>query len=338
MHLALLSKNVRKNNSSEWTDLRKRGQDFPFEILYIKTTREGHMKSIQLLQQAIYYMEKHLLEDINYEDVAKSIYMSSYDFHRTFSFMAGMTANEYIRSRRLSLAGQELQSTDISVIDAAYKYGYDTPESFSKAFSRFHGITPKQAKRKGMEIHLFNPLVIKITMEGGSIMNYRIESRGAQKFIAMVKAFPNEIINDDNDHSVPDFWEECYGKNLVERIRLLRPEGKRDLYGLCSPAAKNETHFNYGIGVILDEETDISGLDGLISDGYCLWEITPMDYAVFKCFGTDGDCISETWSKFYKEFLPQTGYTQTDDTDFEIYFESEEDGLFCELWIPVRKG
>lgn len=338
MHLALLSKNVRQNNSCEWTDLRKRGQDFPFEILYIKTTREEYMKSIQLLQQAIYYMEKHLLEDINYEDVAKSIYMSSYDFHRTFSFMAGMTANEYIRSRRLSLAGQELQSTDISVIDAAYKYGYDTPESFSKAFSRFHGITPKQAKRKGMEIHLFNPLVIKITMEGGSIMNYRIESRGAQKFIAIVKAFPNEIINDDNDHSVPDFWEECYGKNLVERIRLLRPEGKRDLYGLCSPAAKNETHFNYGIGVILDEETDISGLDGLISDGYCLWEITPMDYAVFKCFGTDGDCIGETWSKFYKEFLPQTGYTQTDDTDFEIYFETGEDGLFCELWIPVKKG
>ena len=95
------------------------------------------MKSIQLLQQAINYMEKYLLEDINYEDVAKNVYMSSYDFHRTFSIMAGMTANEYIRSRRLSLAGQELQSTDISVIDAAYKYGYDTPESFSKAFSAF---------------------------------------------------------------------------------------------------------------------------------------------------------------------------------------------------------
>ena len=296
------------------------------------------MKSIQLLQQAINYMEKHLLEDINYEDVAKNVYMSSYDFHRTFSIMAGMTANEYIRSRRLSLAGQELQSTDISVIDAAYKYGYDTPESFSKAFSRFHGITPKQAKRKGMEIHLFNPLVIKITMEGGSIMNYRIESQGAQKFIAMVKAFSNEIINDDNDHSVPDFWGECYGKNLVERIRSLRPEGKRDLYGLCSPAAKNETHFNYGIGVIIDEETDTSGLDDILADGYSLWETTPMDYAVFKCFGTDGDCISETWSKFYKEFLPQTGYTQTDDTDFEIYFERGEEGLFCELWVPVKKG
>ena len=296
------------------------------------------MKSVQLLQQAICYMEEHLLEDINYEDVARNAYMSSYNFHRTFSFMAGMTANEYIRNRRLSLAGQELQSTGISVLHAAYKYGYDTPESFSKAFSRFHGVTPKQAKHKGTELHLFNPLVIKITMEGGSIMNYRMESSAGQKFIAMVRAFPNEIINDEEDHSIPDFWGECYEKNLIEPLKALRPEGKRDLYGLCSPTVKNETHFNYGIGVIVDEETDISKWDDILKNGYSVWETKPMDYAVFKCFGTDGNCISETWNKFFKEFVPQTGYMQTDDTDFEIYFEKGEEGLFCELWIPVKKG
>ena len=296
------------------------------------------MKSVQLLQQAICYMEEHLLEDINYEDVARNAYMSSYNFHRTFSFMAGMTANEYIRNRRLSLAGQELQSTGISVLHAAYKYGYDTPESFSKAFSRFHGVTPRQARHKGTELHLFNPLVIKITMEGGSIMNYRMESRAGQKLIAMVRAFPNEIINDEEDHSIPDFWGECYEKNLIEPLKALRPEGKKDLYGLCSPTVKNETHFNYGIGVIVDEETDISKWDDILKSGYSVWETKPMDYAVFKCFGTDGNCISETWNKFFKEFVPQTGYMQTDDTDFEIYFEKGEEGLFCELWIPVKKG
>lgn len=296
------------------------------------------MKSVQLLQQAIGYMEEHLLDEINYEDVAKSIYMSNYNFHRTFSFMTGMTANEYIRNRRLSLAGQELQSTEISVIDAAYKYGYDTPESFSKAFSRFHGVSPRQAKHKGTELHLFNPLVIKIIVEGGSIMNYRIDNWKGKKFIAVVKAFPNEIINDESDHSVPDFWADCYGKNLIEPLKQLRPEGKRDLYGLCSPAKKDETHFNYGIGVVLDDETDTSKLDGLLAEGYSIWETKPMDYAVFKCYGPDGDCIGETWSKFYKEFVPQTGYAQTDDTDFEIYFDAGEEGLFCELWIPVTLG
>lgn len=295
------------------------------------------MESIRLLQQAICYMEEHLLESINYEDAAKSAYMSSYNFHRTFSLMAGMTANEYIRNRRLSLAGHELRTTGISVIDAAYKYGYHTPESFSKAFLRFHGATPKQAKHKGTGLHLFNPLVIKITLEGGSIMDYRIEIKGSQRFIALVRAFPNEIINNDSDNSISDFWTECHEKNHVERLRTLRPEGKRDLYGLCSPAEENETHFNYGIGVIIDEDTDISGLDEFLDSVYSIWETKPMDYAVFKCFGSNGDCISETWSKFFREFVLQTGYTQTDDTDYEIYYEKCEKSLFCELWIPVEE-
>lgn len=296
------------------------------------------METVQLLQRAICYMEDHLFENINYKDAAKSACMSSYNFHRTFSIMAGMTANEYIRNRRLSLAGQAFQTTDISVIDAAYQYGYDSPESFSKAFSRFHGVTPKQAKQRGAELHLFNPLVIKITLEGGSIMNYKVNHNEGQKFLALVRAFPNEMMNDESDHSIPDFWKECHEKNMVECIRSLRPEGKRDLYGLCSPSLKNETHFNYGIGILVDEETDTAEQNELLNKGYSLWETKPMDYAVFKCYGNNGDCISETWSKFYKEFIPQTEYTQTEDTDYEIYFEKGEEGLFCELWIPVKRA
>ncbi len=294
--------------------------------------------SIQLIQQAIRYMEEHIYEDINYADVAKSIHMSNYDFHRTFGFITGITANEYLRNRRLTLAAQELQMTDISVIDAAYKYGYQSPESFSKAFLRFHGSTPRQAKDKGAKLHLFNPLVIKIVTEGGSIMDYRMEHKEPQQFLAMVRAFSNEIISDDNDHSIPDFWTECYDKDLVDLMKQLRKEGKRDVYGLCSPTKENETHFDYGIGVIIDGDTDAAGVKKLLEKGYTLWETEAADYAVFQCYGTDGDCIGETWSKFYKEFSPQTGYVQTDDTDFEIYFEKSEKGLFCELWVPVRKA
>ena len=293
--------------------------------------------SIQLIQQAICYMEEHIYDNINYAEVAKSVHMSSYNFHRTFSFIAGMTANEYIRKRRLTLAAQELQTTDISVIDAAYKYGYESPESFSKAFSRFHGSTPKQAKRKGAKLRLFNPLVIKMIMEGGSIMDYRMEHRECQQFLALVKAFSNESINDDNDHSIPDFWTECSEKNLIDPMKLLRMEGKRDLYGLCSPVKDNQTHFNYGIGIVIDGDTDITKLEQFTNNGYSIWKTKPADYAVFKCFGSDGDCLGETWSRFFKEFAPQAGYTQTDDTDYEIYFENGESDLFCELWIPVKK-
>ncbi len=294
--------------------------------------------SIQLIQRAICYMEAHIYENINYADVAKSIRMSGYNFHRTFSFVTGMTANEYIRKRRLTLAARELQTTNISVIDAAYKYGYESPESFSKAFSRFHGSTPKQAKQKGARLHLFNPLVVKITLEGGSIMDYRMEHEEQQQFLTLVRVFSNEGSSDDNGRSIPDFWTECSEKNLIEPMKLLRAEGKRDLYGLCSPVKDSETHFNYGIGILVDENTDISELEKFINNGYSIWKTEPADYAVFQCFGPDGDCLGETWSKFFKEFSPQTGYIQTDDTDYEIYYENGERGLFCELWVPVKKA
>lgn len=293
--------------------------------------------SLHLIQQAINYMEEHLFEDIGYLDVAKSVHMSGYNFHRTFSFVTGMSANEYIRKRRLTLAAQELQSTGLSVIDAAYKYGYESPESFSKAFSRLHGSTPKQARQKGARLHLFNPLVIKIIMEGGSIMDYRMEHQEQQQFLALVRAFPNEIINDDNDHSIPDFWDECWSKNLIEPMKQLRREGKRDLYGLCSPTKDGAAHFDYGIGILLDEDTDTSTLEQFMEKGYSIWKTNPADYAVFQCCGPNGDCLGETWSRFFKEFSPQTGYVQTEEADYEIYFEKGEPGVFCELWVPVER-
>lgn len=124
------------------------------------------MDFIQSLQRAIDYMEENILEPINYEDVANHIYVSSYYFHRTFSLITGITANEYIRNRRLSMAGQELSISDDKVINIALKYGYESPESFTKAFTRFHGITPNVAKRAGIKLKSFNRLLIKIKLEG----------------------------------------------------------------------------------------------------------------------------------------------------------------------------
>ncbi len=295
------------------------------------------MEWIATLQRAIDYMEEHLMEEINYEDVAESVHISSYEFHRAFSFLAGMTANTYIRNRRLSLAGKEIMETDAKITDIALKYGYDTPESFTKAFTRFHGVAPRYAREESAKLTLFNPLAIKITVEGGKSMDYRIVQTKEQKFIAVVKKFPNEIINDDDNHDVSDFWGECHAKNLVEPLRKLRPEGKKDLYGLCTPAKEDEGTFAYGIGVLMDEETTEFDLAEMEKAGYNIWDVKPGTYVVFDCMGEDGDCITETWSKFYKEFLPQMGYEADEKTDYEIYFERGREGLFCELWIPVKK-
>ena len=303
----------------------------------MKTEGGGYM-SLERIQQAINYIEAPIDEEISYERLARLVHMSGYDFHRMFSFVVGMTAKEYVRNRRLTLAAQALRA-GMSVTEAAYRYGYESLEGFSKAFSRFHGVSPKQAGREGTTLRLFSPLVIKMVMEGGQTMDYRMEHRDGQRFVALVRPFPNEITSDDEDHSIPDFWTECYDKGLVEPMKRLRPEGKRDLYGLCSACGENETHFRYGIGILLDGDTDLWGTDKLLdSGGYTLWETEPADYVVFQCVGEDGDCIGEMWSRFFKEFVPQTGYAQTDDTDFERYPEKGASGLFCELWIPVKKG
>lgn len=125
------------------------------------------------IQNAIDYIENHLTETIDYDIVAVQSFSSTYHFQRIFSILCGFTVGEYIRNRRLSLAGSELATTDIKVIDVAVKYGYESPDSFAKAFQKFHGITPSSARMNGSKLKSFSRLVLKISLEGGKLMNYR---------------------------------------------------------------------------------------------------------------------------------------------------------------------
>ncbi|MBQ1660877.1 MAG: GyrI-like domain-containing protein, partial [Treponema sp.] len=274
-----------------------------------------------------------------YEDVAKSVYSSSYEFHRAFSFLTGMTANVYIRNRRLSLAAREIIETDAKITDIALKYGYETPESFTKAFTRFHGVAPKFARDESSKLVLFNPLVIKLTVEGGKSMDYRIVQTEGKKFLALVRSFKNEIINDDDSHEIPDFWGEVNSNKLLGPLWMLRKDGMRDLYGLCSPTKKGSETFDYGIGIPVDKETTEFDISEMENAGFKLWDVKAGTYVVFECKGKDVVCIRETWSKFYKEFLPQMGYESCEETDYELYFDEAHGrpDLFCELWIPIKK-
>ncbi len=130
------------------------------------------------MQSAIGYIEDHITEELDYDTIAAQGFSSSYHFQRIFSLLCGMTLGEYIRNRRLSLAGAELAAGKIKVIDAALKYGYESPDSFAKAFHKFHGISPSAAKMNGSSLKSFSRLTLKISLEGGSLMDYRIEEKG----------------------------------------------------------------------------------------------------------------------------------------------------------------
>ena len=125
------------------------------------------------IQNAIDYIENHLTETIDYDIVVVQSFSSTYHFQRIFSILCGFTVGEYIRNRRLSLAGSELATTDIKVIVVAVKYGYESPDSFAKAFQKFHGITPSSARMNGSKLKSFSRLVLKMSLEGGKLINYR---------------------------------------------------------------------------------------------------------------------------------------------------------------------
>ncbi len=130
------------------------------------------MNWIQSLSRAIHYIENHLTDDINIDDVSYQAYTSSSHFQLIFHVVIGMTVGEYIRYRRLSLAALNLLQTNSRIIDVAMRYRYDTQESFSKAFTRFHGIPPSKAKWG--EVKLFHPLSINVTIQGGFDMSRKL--------------------------------------------------------------------------------------------------------------------------------------------------------------------
>ena len=129
---------------------------------------------VKEMQNALGFIEDRLTEELCVEDIARSANSSEANFQRIFAIVTGMTVGDYIRSRRLSLAGKELSESAIKVLDAATKYGYETAESFAKAFARFHGITPSAAKRQKSMLKYFAPLSIKIDVRGGFTMQRKL--------------------------------------------------------------------------------------------------------------------------------------------------------------------
>lgn len=128
----------------------------------------------QNITKAILYMEDNLTNDISVDDVANQAFMSHFHFQRVFRFIVGITIGDYIRNRRLSLAGRDLLLTNRKVVDIAMRYHYNTSESFSKAFIRFHGIAPSAVKKHGDQLKCFDPIIINVLIQGGFRMSHEV--------------------------------------------------------------------------------------------------------------------------------------------------------------------
>jgi AraC family transcriptional regulator len=278
------------------------------------------MEWVRSLNRAIDYIEDHLLEELTCEEIAAHVYISNFHFQRCFSLLTGMTVGEYIRNRRLSLAGQYLAASDEKVVDVALKYGYETPESFTKAFTRFHGVTPTQAKYEGSELKSFNRLLIKIKLEGGTVMDYRIITKDPIKVLAMTRVFKTGSSFID----LPNYWTEYYTKGYDKLVP--------GMMGVCEPERPDSDEFKYGIGCEYFEGSKIP-------DRYEILTIPAHTWAVFKCVGPMPTAMHEVWKRIYSEWLPQAEYERIQDCDFEVYTEGDNQNkdYISEIWMPVKK-
>jgi len=294
--------------------------------------RREQMDWITGIQRALDYTEEHLTDSIDYETVAKQAYSSEFHFQRMFSMLCGYALGDYIRMRRLTLAAQELIQTSDKVIDIALKYGYDTPESFSRAFAKFHGITPTEARR-GKNVKSFSRLSVKLILSGVSTMDYRIEAMGPFKVICKKKRI-NKPQGEIATADVSAFWDECNKNGTIEALcGYAKFDKLRGILGICFSGDMADSGFPYGIGA------EYNGA-AVKDEGFDIVDIPAHTYAVFQCKGKMPDAFTDTYKKICTEFFPQSSkYEYGSGIELEVYpsADTQNPDYSCEIWIAVNE-
>ena len=309
------------------------------DIMRMMAERQGEaMEWTESIRGAIDYMERHLLETITPADVAASVYLSSFYLQKGFKLLTGYSLGEYIRGRRLYLAALEVIAGGEKIIDLAYRYGYDTPESFTKAFTRFHGLPLHQLKRNAQMLHVFLPLKIKITIQGGNVMDCRVEKMEGFRVIGFERVFSA----DTSYGEIPAFWDEIYQGYIMPLYSKPNLEGEMEEtivrcrvgeYGICIDDMGDGNKFRYLIA------GEYRG--GPVPAGMTVYEFPEMIWAKFDCRGPMPGALQAVNTKIFQEWLPGN-------PDYEIawganveWYSGEGNGSDLDyqsaIWIPVKR-
>lgn len=288
------------------------------------------MEWIDRMNNAVDYIELNLTDEISYEKLAQIACCSTYHFQRMFSFITGVPLSEYIRRRRLTLAAFELQTSNIKVIDVAVKYGYESPEAFSRAFKNLHGVMPISARDIGVSLKAFPKMTFSISIKGVSEMNYRIEEK--EPFEVFGLELKTTVVNGQCYKDIPEFWMAC-GQDRRGQA-LLQAAGKKT--GEVIDAGVTYDHnvngdMSYMVGCIK--------MDQAVSPEYKTLSIPKQTWAIFQTewkSEDDDEKLHEVWGRIYSEWFPVASYEHADcDFDMEMYFGDLQSGYSAEIWIPV---
>lgn len=286
------------------------------------------MALVESLQKAINYMEEHLLDQITIEDIAKRADVTSFHFQRVFMILTDLSVGEYLRRRRLTLAAQELTSTTCKIIDLAYKYGYDTPESFSKAFRKQHGISPTGA-RKGMgKIQSYNRISIQVKLKGVEPIKYHIIERDSFQVIGIKREFSCGA-EDAGIPGIPEFWGEATENGIVNQLVQLTNGQIKGLLGITENFNAEKNVVDYWIA------TEYSGD---VPDGFMSYDIPAAKWVVFEVKGKVPSSIINAWKQIYSEWFPSNGYEPAKIAPIEAYIDSDLDSpnSYNEIWVAIK--
>lgn len=293
------------------------------------------------IQNAIDYIETHLTQELDHEEIARASFSSSFHFQRVFSILCGYTLGEYIRLRRLTLAGAELAATRERVIDVAYKYGYESPESFAKAFQKFHGVTPSQARGGGVSLRSFSRLSIKVTLEGGSMMHYRIEEKPAM----LLTGYKRRFTGDPNDKGMQDHNFACENRVLQYILEGMSRQHE-DTYQILTNFGPDGYDFYFAYEL---PKWALEDFDGELGDMAKQFEHIPIPAGQYLICETERcmfptELVDDLRRRAVSEWLPSSGYVLRDAPElglihwpFEEGNEAVNNSHYCEVWLPIAK-
>ena len=280
------------------------------------------MKWVERLNEAIGYMEEHLTDEIDYEQLGRIACCSPYHFQRMFTYMAGIPLSEYIRRRKMSLAAVDLQGSDMKIVDVAEKYGYHSPTAFNRAFQSVHGIAPSAVKSEGVPVKSYPPVSFKITVKGAEEMNYRIETKDSFRIVGVSVPLHKDI--EQNFAVIPSKWQEVSENGTLQKLAGMMNMPPMGVLGVST--CNDSEEWRYYIAVASSKE----------SDGFEMYTVPAATWAVFPGEGIN-ESIQELERRIVTEWLPASGYEYGDGPDVEVYINPDPQNAKYEVLIPVVK-